>query len=111
MNKEILNQIANKMVSGSKGILAMDESHGTCEKRFNALNISVNEESRRSYRDMLVTADSLSNYISGAILFDETIKQKTSQGESFPDRHLYAIVSYLFLVLHVLFHQILLIFR
>ena len=85
MDIKILNQIATQMVANSKGILAMDESHGTCEKRFNALNISVNEESRRSYRDMLVTADSLSNYISGAILFDETIKQKTSQGESFPD--------------------------
>ena len=85
MNIKILNQIATQMVADSKGILAMDESHGTCEKRFNALNITVSEESRRSYRDMLVTADSLSDYISGAILFDETIKQKTSQGISFPD--------------------------
>ena len=74
MNTKILNQIANQMVSDSKGILAIDESHGTCKKRFEALNIPVNEENRRSYRDMLVSANSLSNYISGAILFDETIR-------------------------------------
>ena len=61
------------MVADSKGILAMDESHGTCKKRFDALNIDANEENRRSYRDMLVTTDSLSDYVSGAILFDETI--------------------------------------
>ena len=85
MNIKILNQIATQMVADSKGILAIDESHGTCKKRFDALSIEVNEESRRSYRDMLVSTESLSNYISGAILFDETIKQKTSQGLSFPD--------------------------
>ena len=50
MDKKILNQIASQMVSESKGILAMDESHGTCEKRFNALGITVNEENRRSYK-------------------------------------------------------------
>ena len=85
MNKEILNQIATKMVSGSKGILAMDESHGTCKKRFDTLKIAVNEENRRSYRDMLVSAESLSKYISGAILFDETIRQKTNNGSTFPE--------------------------
>ena len=51
MDKKILNQIAKQMVSDSKGILARDESHGTCKKRFEALNISVNQENRRSYRD------------------------------------------------------------
>ena len=85
MNKEILNQIATKMVSGSKGILAMDESHGTCKKRFDTLKIAINEENRRSYRDMLVSAESLSKYISGAILFDETIRQKTNNGSTFPE--------------------------
>ena len=85
MNKEILNQIATKMVSGSKGILAMDESHGTCKKRFDTLKIAVSEENRRSYRDMLVSAESLSKYISGAILFDETIRQKTNNGSTFPE--------------------------
>ena len=90
MNIETLNEIANRMVQDSKGILAMDESHGTCKKRFDSLNIAVTEENRRSYRDMLITADSLNNYISGAILFDETIKQKTSKGISFPE-HLESI--------------------
>ena len=85
MNIKTLNQIAVKMVADSKGILAMDESHGTCKKRFDALNIDVNEENRRSYRDMLVTTDSLSDYVSGAILFDETIQAKNSQGKKFPD--------------------------
>ncbi len=84
MNIKTLNQIATQMVSESKGILAIDESHGTCKKRFDALGIPVNEENRRSYRNMLVSAESLGDYISGAILFDETIKQETSQGITFP---------------------------
>ncbi len=85
MDKNLLNKIAIKMVADSKGILAMDESHGTCKKRFDALNIDSTEENRRSYRDMLVSAESLSDYISGAILFDETIRQKTSQSLPFPE--------------------------
>jgi len=85
MNIELLNKIATQMVDQSKGILAIDESHGTCKKRFDALNIPVNEENRRSYRDMLVSAKSLDKYISGAILFDETIRQKTSNGTLFPE--------------------------
>ena len=85
MDKNLLNKIAVKMVADSKGILAMDESHGTCKKRFDALNIDSTEENRRSYRDMLVSAESLSDYISGAILFDETIRQKTSQSIPFPE--------------------------
>ena len=63
----------------------MDESHGTCKKRFDALNIDSTEENRRSYRDILVSAESLSDYISGAILFDETIRQKTSQSIPFSE--------------------------
>ena len=85
MNIKTLNQIAISMVADSKGILALDESHGTCKKRFEALNIDVTEENRRSYRDMLVTTDSLSDYVSGAILFDETIRQKTTSGKKFPE--------------------------
>ena len=85
MNIKTLNQIAVKMVADSKGILAMDESNGTCKKRFDSLNIGITEENRRSYRDMLVTTDSLSDYVSGAILFDETIRQKTTSGKKFPE--------------------------
>jgi len=84
MDIKILNQTATQMVASSKGILALDESHGTIQKRFDSLGIEVNEENRRSYRDMLLTTNSLSNYISGAILFDETIRQKTTEGKSFP---------------------------
>ena len=85
MNVKKLNETAKEMVANCKGILAIDESHGTCKKRFESLNIPVNEENRRSYRDMLITAESLSNFISGAILFDETIQQKTSDNISFPE--------------------------
>ena len=85
MNIKILNKTAIALVANSKGILAMDESHPTCKKRFDDLNINVSEESRRSYREMLITAESLFNYISGAILFDETIKQKTKKNVPFPD--------------------------
>jgi len=77
MNVEELNKIACAMVALGKGILAMDESHPTCNKRFAKLGIPTTIEMRRAYRDMLVTAPGLSDYISGAILFDETIRQKT----------------------------------
>jgi fructose-bisphosphate aldolase class I len=61
----------------------MDESTGTCNKRFAPLGIPQNEEARRSYREMLITTAGLSESISGAILYDETIRQKTSRGERF----------------------------
>ena len=73
------------MVSPGRGILAMDESHPTCNKRFEKLGIPTTEELRQAYRDMLVTAPGLSDYISGAILFDETIRQKTLDGTPFAE--------------------------
>ena len=85
MNENILNEIATNMVKDSKGILAMDESFPTIKKRFKSLNIEDSENNRRDYRTMLVKADDLNKYISGAILFDETIKQKTSDGINFPE--------------------------
>ncbi len=85
MNAEELNKIACAMVSPGRGILAMDESHPTCNKRFESLGIATTEEKRQAYRDMLVTAPGLSDYISGAILFDETIRQKTLDGTPFPE--------------------------
>ena len=60
MNIKTLNQIAISMVADSKGILALDESHGTIQKRFDSLGIEVNEENRRSYRDMLINSEILS---------------------------------------------------
>ena len=85
MDTEELNKIANAMVAPGRGILAMDESHPTCNKRFEKLGIPTSEDMRRTYRNMLVTTSNLSDYISGAILFDETIRQKTLDGTPFAD--------------------------
>ena len=85
MNKTDLKETARNLVSDSKGILAMDESFPTIKKRFEKLNIENTEKNRQIYRDLLVTAPDLNKYISGAILFDETIKQQTLSGQSFPD--------------------------
>ena len=78
MDISVLKATADQMVAPGKGILAMDESHPTCNKRFEALGIETSEENRRAYRTMLVTTEDLAKYISGAILFDETIRQKMS---------------------------------
>ena len=85
MNKTDLKETAKNLVSNSKGILAMDESFPTIKKRFEKLNIEDTEKNRQIYRDLLVTAPDLNKYISGAILFDETIRQQTLSGQSFPD--------------------------
>ena len=90
MNRETLSATAHAMVAPGKGILAMDESHPTCKKRFDALDIEFTEENRRTYRDMLVTAAGLRDHVGGAILFDETLRQKLLDGTPFPE-HLNAI--------------------
>ena len=77
MNQHVLHEVARSMVAAGKGILAMDESHPTCASRFAQLGIDNSEENRRIYRSMLVMTPALNEYISAAILFDETIKQKT----------------------------------
>lgn len=74
---EKIEDIANKLVSGGKGILAADESNATIGKRFAALNVETSYEMRRDYREMLFSCkEALQNYISGVILYDETIKQE-----------------------------------
>ena len=78
MNLETLESTAREMVSAGRGILAMDESTGTCTSRFEKLGVPSTEENRLGYRSMLVTAEGLSRFISGAILFDETIRQKVN---------------------------------
>ena len=78
-----LRATAKAMVASGKGILAMDESNGTCNKRFEALGISATEEYRQAYRQLILTAPNLSNYISGPILYDETIRQSTTSGIPF----------------------------
>jgi fructose-bisphosphate aldolase class I len=85
MNIHDLKVIAQRLMAGDKGLLAMDESTSTCNKRFKALNIPQTEEYRRKYRELIVTAPGLENSISGAILFDETIGQSTADGTLFID--------------------------
>ena len=83
MNEKELIETANVLFSKNKGILAMDESNPTCNKRFAALGIPQTEEARRAYREMIVTTSGLSNSISGAILYDETIRQHLTDGTPF----------------------------
>ena len=78
-----LQSTAQALVAEGKGILAADESFPTIEKRFKSLNIPSTEENRRSYREMLFTATGIGDYISGVIMFDETIRQSTSDGTPF----------------------------
>jgi len=85
MNLDTLKATAEAMTGKGRGILAMDESHGTCNKRFEALSIPTTQEMRREYRTMLVTAPGIGNHFGGAILFDETLRDKTTAGKSFVD--------------------------
>ncbi|WP_047864213.1 class I fructose-bisphosphate aldolase [Rubrobacter aplysinae] len=78
-----LEGTAREMVAPRKGILAADESYGTINKRFTAVGIEDSEDNRRAYREMLFTADGVGNYLSGVIMFDETIRQKSSDGRPF----------------------------
>ncbi len=83
MNVHELIDTARTLVAGDKGLLAMDESNSTCNKRFAELGIPRTEETRRAYRELLVTAPGLSESISGAILYDETIRQQKKDGTPF----------------------------
>jgi fructose-bisphosphate aldolase, class I len=78
-----LEAVARAMVAGGKGILAADESTGTIEKRFAGIKVESTEENRRAYRDMLFSAKGLGQYVSGVILYDETIRQKSADGARF----------------------------
>jgi fructose-bisphosphate aldolase class I len=81
MNLAELNKVANAMVTPGKGILAADESSGTIKKRFDAIKVESTEDSRRDYREMLFRSkDAMTKYISGVILYDETIWQKAKDG-------------------------------
>jgi fructose-bisphosphate aldolase class I len=85
MNRQKLEDVAIAMVTPGKGILAMDESNPTCKRRFDSIGVEANEESRRAYRELLITAEGSSEYLSGYILFDETIRQATLDGQAFPE--------------------------
>jgi fructose-bisphosphate aldolase class I len=80
-----LHETAKALVAEGKGILAADESTATIKKRFDSIGLESTEESRRAYRDMLFTTPGVEEYISGVILFDETIRQSAHDGTPFPE--------------------------
>ena len=83
MNALELQQTAKALFAGDKGLLAMDESTSTCNRRFAALGIPQTVDARRAYRDLIVTAPGLGDAIGGAILADETIRQAKKDGTPF----------------------------
>jgi len=85
MNKDELMKTAKAMVAPGKGILAADESSGTIKKRFDSILVESTEENRRFYRELLFTTPGMEEFISGVILYDETIRQKSKDGTSLPD--------------------------
>jgi len=85
MDKTLLAKTAAAMVARGRGVLAADESSGTCETRFKTISTACTEESRRAYRGLLFTTPGAEKFISGVILFDETTRQKTDDGTVFTD--------------------------
>ncbi len=83
VSTQVFMATAQTLVAGSRGLLAMDESTPTCNERFAALGIPQTEDARRMYRDWIVATPGLSEYVSGAILYDETIRQRTRVGVPF----------------------------
>jgi fructose-bisphosphate aldolase class I len=83
MNVQEIIDTARALIAGDKGLLAMDESNPTCNRRFARLGIPQTEETRRSYRELIVTTPGLADCISGVILYDETIRQKKKDGTPF----------------------------
>jgi fructose-bisphosphate aldolase class I len=84
MNSDMLKQTAKQMVRNGKGLIAADESSGTCQKRFDSVGVPCTEENRRAYRDLILTAPGIESYVSGVILHDETIRQQSLSGKPFP---------------------------
>jgi fructose-bisphosphate aldolase class I len=84
MDKALLSKTAAAMVAKGRGVLAADESSGTCEKRFKSVGVECTEETRRTYRNLLFSAAGVEQYLSGVILFDETARQKAVDGSLVP---------------------------
>ena len=80
MNEQGLIDTARALVADDKGLLAMDESNPTCNKRFAKLGIPQTKDARRAYRELIVTTLGLGEFISGVILYDETIRQSKKDG-------------------------------
>ncbi len=85
MTRDSLAAVANRLVAEGRGLLAMDESTGTCNKRFAVEGIPQTVEKRRAWRDLLITTPGLGACISGAILYDETLREENDQGTTFVD--------------------------
>ena len=85
MDKALMEKTARAMVAKGKGLLAADESSGTCEKRFKSVGVACTEETRRDYRELLFTTPGAQDFISGVILYDETLRQKTRDGVPFAE--------------------------
>lgn len=83
MNRQKLAKIAKQLVAAKKGILAADESTGTIQKRFDSINTPSTESTRQEYRELLFTTPGMEKFISGVILFDETLRQKAASGTPF----------------------------
>lgn len=83
MNLDVLSATARELVEPGRGILAADESSPTIKKRFDSINVESTEEARRAYRDMLFSADGVEKYVSGVILYEETLFQKAADGTPF----------------------------
>src|SRR5437867_2724083 len=84
MDVQQLQSTARALVAEGKGILAADESTGTIKKRFDSIGVESTEETRRAYRELLFTTEGVEEFISGVILYDETIRQSASDGTPFP---------------------------
>ena len=85
MNKEFLKDTVTRLLAEPKGILAIDESMATCNKRFEKLGVPTTIEKRQEYRELLITTPEIEKYISGYILFDETIRQTTKDARDFTE--------------------------
>jgi len=83
MNNDTLTSVASAIVAKQKGVLAADESSPTIKKRFDSIKVESNEENRRRYREILLTADGIERYVGGVILYDETLRQSTRDGIPF----------------------------
>ncbi len=83
MDTKLMTDTARAMVAPGKGLLAADESAGTCKKRFDSVSVECSEENRRAYRELLFTTPKIGEFVSGVILFDETLRQSTKDGTNF----------------------------
>jgi fructose-bisphosphate aldolase class I len=83
MDTRLMTETARAMVAPGKGLLAADESAGTCKKRFDSVKVECTEDNRRAYREMLFTTPGIEQHVSGVILFDETLRQSTKEGANF----------------------------